>query len=336
MQYRRLGHSGLKVSSLSYGSWMTFGMSVDTKAAIELMAAAFDGGVNFFDNAEVYAAGQSEVVMGDALQKLAWDRSAYIVSSKVIVGGEHPTQKGTSRKHLYDACHAAMKRLQVDYLDLLYCHRYDPETPIEEIVYTMTHLIQQGKIRYWGTSEWAPQYLQKAFDIAEKHHLIAPTMEQPQYNLFHRVRLEHDYVRLFEKYSLGTTTWSPLASGLLTGKYNNGIPDDSRAKQGSTWLTDLLASDLGAKRITQIKTLAAIADDLHCTLPQLAIAWCLTNPQVSTVILGASKQAQLKENLGAIAVLDKLDDNTVAIINAITAPDESIIPNYKAAFNIHE
>ena len=249
MEYRRLGTSGLKVSALSFGSWVTFGNQMAVEAALESMTAAYDAGVNFFDNAEVYAHGQSETIMGAALQKSGWDRDSYIVSSKVMFGRRAdpmPTQRGLSRKHIYDACHQALQRLQVDYLDLYFCHRPDPETPIEETVRSMSELIWQGKVLYWGTSEWSAQQLMEAYGIARQYNLIPPTMEQPQYNMFHRDRFEVEYGRLYNAIGLGTTIWSPLASGLLTGKYNDGIPDESRLTlPGYEWLRDMFNSEEG-------------------------------------------------------------------------------------------
>lgn len=336
MEYRNLGNSGLMVSALSYGTYLTLGIKVDDNQAIDLMRTAYEAGVNFFDNAEVYAAGESEAMMGRALKALNWDRSSYCVSSKVIVGGDLPTQQGTSRKHLYDACDAALNRMQLDYLDLFYCHRYDPKTPISEVVWTMNQLINQGKIRYWGTSEWSPHRLQQAYHFARENHLIPPTMEQPQYNIFHRVRMEHDYMDLFHHYKLGTTVWSPLASGLLTGKYSDGIPTDSRGAMENNYIHDFLDTEQGQQRLDQIKQLSTIADSLNCTLAQLAIAWCLKNAHVSTVILGASKVTQLQENLNAMNIVERIDATTYADINALTQSHESIVPNYKRAFKIND
>ncbi len=301
MQYRRLGKSGLKVSEFSYGSWVTFNKQVGTDSAVEMLACAYDHGVNFFDNAEGYEAGESERVMGEALKRLAWSRDSYCVSSKVFWGGSKPTQRGLSRKHVTDACHAALKRLQVDYLDLYFCHRPDVETPIEETLRTMNDLIQQGKILYWGTSEWSAQQLTEACELARAMNLAPPTMEQPQYNLLHRERVEKEYRPMFDNYGMGTTIWSPLASGLLTGKYRDGIPQDSRVNlPGYEWMKERFESESGKKRIRQAQQLEQLAEQAGLSLTHLALLWCLQNPNVSTVILGASKQAQLVDNLAAL------------------------------------
>lgn len=323
MNYRKLGKSGLKISELSFGSWVTFGNQVDLSDACKLMSTAYDTGVNFFDNAEAYAAGKSEKIMGKALKKLGWDRDSYIISSKVFFGSKQnplPTQKGLSRKHITDACEQALKRFQTDYLDLFFCHRPDPETPIEETVRTMNTLIEQGKILYWGTSEWSAGEISQAFQIAEKLNLIPPTMEQPQYNLLHRERFEIEYAPIFAEYGLGTTIWSPLASGILTGKYNNGIPKNSRMNlPGYEWLKERILCDDGKIKIEKTKKLAKIADKIGIPISQLAIAWCLKNPNVSTVILGASKLSQLKNNLEAAQYTNLLTDEILNEINTITA-----------------
>lgn len=321
MEYRRLGNSGLQVSVLSFGAWVTFGNQVDVDAALEIMSAAYDAGVNFFDNAEIYAHGQAELVMGAALQKAGWARDSYIVSSKVMWGAvrnARPTQQGLSRKHVYEACHQAMERLQVDYLDLYFCHRPDPNVPMEEVVRTMTELIQQGKVFYWGTSEWSAQQLMEAYSVARQYNLIPPTMEQPQYNMFHRHTVEVEYARLYEAIGLGTTIWSPLASGILTGKYNDGIPDDSRLKlPGYEWLRRMVESEEGQKRLATTRELSKVADELGVTLAQLAIAWCAKNPHVSTVITGASRAAQVAENMKALDVMAQLDDAVMAKIETL-------------------
>lgn len=318
MEYRRLGKSGLKVSALSFGSWVTFSNQVDLKPATEMMAFAYDNGINFFDNAEVYAQGESEKIMGQVIHNLAWKRDTFIVSSKVFWGGDKPTQLGLSRKHIFDACHAALKRLQVDYLDLYFCHRPDPETPIEETVWAMNDLIRQGKIMYWGTSEWEARHITEAHEIAEKLNLIGPTMEQPEYNMFNRYKVEEEFGGLYSEYGLGTTIWSPLASGLLTGKYANGIPKDSRANiKGYGWLKEKFESAEGQDRIKKAIELGKIASDLGVPLSQLSIAWCLKNPNVSTVILGASKIEQLRENIKALEVLPRLSDSTMKSIDKI-------------------
>lgn len=323
MNYRRLGKSGLKVSELSFGSWVTFANQVDVDKAVDCMKAAYDAGVNFFDNAEAYARGQSEVVMGHALKKLGWRRDSYVLSSKVMFGSQvdpSPTQKGLSRKHIVEACHQALERMQVEYLDLYFCHRPDPEVPIEETVRAMTELIHQGKVFYWGTSEWSAQEIMEAYSVAREYHLIPPTMEQPQYHLFHRKRVEQEYARLYEVTGLGTTIWSPLASGLLTGKYNDSIPADSRLTvPGYEWLRALLESENGQKQIAAVRELTAVAKDLGTTMARLAIAWCLKNPHVSTVITGASKVEQVVENMQAIALVPQLTDDVIAKIDAISA-----------------
>ncbi len=304
MEYRRLGRSGLQVSLLSFGSWVTFGKQIGDNTADELMSVAYEGGVNFFDNAEIYARGKSETVMGEILKKKNWARSSYIVSSKVFFGFEDdkPNQKGLSRKHIIEGCHAAMKRLQVDYIDLFFCHRPDKNTPIEETVWAMNTLIQQGKILYWGTSEWNNDEIMAAFVFAERNHLIGPTMEQPQYNMFERTKIEKDHLLLFRDFGLGTTIWSPLASGLLTGKYNDAMPTDNRLHiEGMDWLKERTLGDV--TRIEKTKQLDKLAKELGTNLPKLAIAWCAKNPNVSTVILGASKPAQLKETLTSLEVV---------------------------------
>jgi voltage-dependent potassium channel beta subunit len=318
MQYRRLGKSGLQISALSFGSWVTFDNQVDDGGAAEMMTLAYDAGVNFFDNAEVYAAGESERIMGRTLKQLGWGRDTYCVSSKVYWGGEGPTQRGLSRKHVHDACHAALGRLQVDYLDLYYCHRPDLQTPIEETVRAMHDLVAQGKVLYWGTSEWNADQITEAHGHARALNLTPPTMEQPQYNMFVRDKVERDYKRLYEGPGLGTTIWSPLASGILTGKYSAGIPDDSRmALEQYKFLRDGLESTEGQERVAKAQELATIAGDLGCSLAQLAIAWCLSNKHVSSVILGASRASQLTENLAALDVLEKLDDGILESIEGI-------------------
>jgi len=308
MEYRRLGKSGLKVSALSFGSWVTFANQVDDKAGIELMKAAYDAGINFFDNAEAYANGESEKLMGRALKKLGWGRDTYTVSSKVFWGGKLPTQRGLSRKHVHDCCHTALQRLQVDYLDLYFCHRPDLDTPIEETVRAMDVLVRQGKVLYWGTSEWRADEIAEAHGIARAEGLTPPTMEQPQYNLFMRTKVERDYARLYDSVGLGTTIWSPLASGVLTNKYADGVPKGSRmALPEYQWLKAMLDSEEGRMRVQQTRELAAVARDLGASVAQLAIAWCLLNPHVSTVILGATRPEQLTENLAALELVPRLD-----------------------------
>jgi len=306
MEYRRLGKAGVQVSALSLGSWVNFGQQIVDEVAADLMRTAYDEGVNFFDNAEAYAAGRSEIVMGNILRKMGWSHETFLVSSKVFWGGDLPNQEGLSRKHVMAACHNSLKRLQVDYLDLFFCHRPDPNTPIEETVRAMSDLVHQGKVLYWGTSEWSAQEITQAHAIARECHLVPPTMEQPMYNLFGRHRVEKEYARLFPEYGTGTTTWSPLASGLLTGKYKGGLPEGTRASlKDYDWLKERLAQE-GKERGEQVQKLEKIAKDLGLSLAVFAVAWCLKNPNVSTVILGASKVAQLTENLHAVEAQAKL------------------------------
>ncbi len=329
MQYRRLGRSGLQVSALSFGSWVTFGGQVDDDLAEQMMVMAYEAGVNFFDNAEVYAAGESERMMGRVLKKLGWPRDTYCVSSKVYWGGTAPTQRGLSRKHVHDACHAALTRLRVDYLDLYFCHRPDLHTPMEETVRAMHDLVRMGKVLYWGTSEWSAEQIREAHGCARALHLTPPTMEQPQYNMFVRDKVEGDYARLYGDPGLGTTIWSPLASGLLTGKYAGGIPADSRlALEQYGFLRDAYESEEGQARVPKIEALSETATDLGCSLAQLAIAWCLVNANVSTVILGASRTGQLEENLQALDVVDRLDAETLVRIEAILDNKPAGPPEY--------
>jgi len=321
MNYRRLGTSGLKVSELSLGSWVTYGNQVDTALARECMAAAYDAGANFFDNAEVYAKGKSETIMGEALKKLGWRRSSYVVSTKFYWGlHDGPNEKNTlNRKYLTDAIDGSLARLALDYVDLVFCHRPDPDTPIEETVWAMHGIVTAGKALYWGTSEWSAAEIMTAWQIAERHHLHKPVMEQPQYNLFHRERVEDEYAQLYRDIGLGTTIWSPLASGLLTGKYNNGVPPDSRATvKGYEWLAERI---LDPAKLAQVRALVPIAHDLGCTLAQMSLAWCLKNPHVSTVITGASRPAQVTENMHALAVVPKLTPEVMARIEAIVPKD---------------
>jgi len=320
MNYRRLGRSGLKVSELSFGSWVTYGNQLDSNAARECMAAAWDAGVNFFDNAEVYAAGKSEELMGEALAQLGWPRLKYVVSTKFFWGiTDGPNEKATlNRKYLMNAIDGSLKRLRLEYVDLVYCHRADPNTPIEETVWAMHDMIERGKALYWGTSEWTAAEIAAAWNIAERHHLRKPVVEQPEYNIFHRKRVEQEYKRLYEDIGLGLTTWSPLASGLLTGKYRDGVPPGSR---GAIPRMQFLVADLTDKaKNDAVGKLAKIAGELGCTLAQLAIAWCARNPNVSTVITGASRVAQVGENLKAAAVIPKLTPEVMAAIDAVTAP----------------
>jgi voltage-dependent potassium channel beta subunit len=318
MEYRRLGKSGLKVSTLSLGSWVTFGQQIGDDVAEACMIAAYEAGVNFFDNAEAYANGKSELVMGKILKKLGWGRDTFIVSSKVFWGGKLPTQEGLSRKHVTDACHAALQRLQVDYLDLYFCHRPDEATPIEETVDAMTNLIRQGKVLYWGTSEWSAQQIQEAYGIARQYNLAPPTMEQPQYNLLHRERVEQEYRRLYTEIGLGTTIWSPLSSGLLTGKYNDATPSDTRTSlKGYEWLRDMFESAEGRRKLEKVRGLARIAEDLGVSMAHFALAWCAKNPNVSTVITGASRVEQVQENMKALDVLPLLTGEVMERVDAV-------------------
>lgn len=324
MQYRRLGRSGLQVSQLSVGSWVTYANQVKVKAAKEMLALAMDRGVNFFDNAEVYASGQSEELMGNAIKALKWPRLNYIVSTKFYWGLAEPdAKKGTinrkntlNRKYLMQAIDGSLQRMGLDFIDLVYCHRPDAQTPIEETVHAMSDMITQGKALYWGTSEWSADEIRAAWCIADKHHLHKPVMEQPQYNLFHRKRVEQEYARLYEDIGLGLTTWSPLASGLLTGKYRNGIPKDSRgARKEMDFLVNGLTHDAKNKAVTKLEM---VADDLGCTVGQLAIAWASHNPHVSTVITGASKLEQMSDNLDALDVVALLSPDVMDQIDKIT------------------
>jgi len=323
MEYRYLGKSGLQVSELSFGSWITFGNQIDDSISTRLMEIAYDNGVNFFDNAEIYANGKSEIVMGNILSKLKWDRTSYLVSSKAFFGegGKLPNQTGLSRKHLMEACHAALRRLQVDYLDLFFCHRPDKQTPMHETVWTMNHLIQQGKILYWGTSEWSALEIMEAHAVAEKYGLIGPVMEQPQYNLFYRQKVEVDFSKLYTTVGLGTTIWSPLASGLLTNKYLDKFPEGTRlGREELDWLKE---KTFKLDRLDKVRKLQALATEIDYTLPQMAIQWCRSNPNVSTVILGASKTSQLEENLATL--------NKPALTSEILEKIEAIVDNKPAA-----
>ncbi len=327
MEYRHLGSSGLNVSALSFGSWVTFGDQIDTARAAECMQVAYDHGVNFFDNAEAYANGQSERMMGQIIQDKGWTRSDLVLSTKIFWGGDGPNDQGLSRKHVIEGTKAALRRLQTDYVDLVFCHRPDPETPIEETVRAMSYLVDQGYAFYWGTSEWSAEQIRHAHAVAQREHLVPPTMEQPQYNMFHRERVEREYAPLYDTPGLGTTVWSPLASGLLTGKYNDGIPEDSRlATEGYEWLQDQV---LREQRLDKVQRLGAVADDLGCSTAQLALAWCLQNPNVSTVITGASKPHQVEENMKAMEVVDQLDAETRERIETILDNQPAPPPTYR-------
>jgi len=319
MEYRRLGKSGLQLSVVSFGSWISFKKQIDDTMADELMGIAYDNGINFFDNAEVYASGESEKMMGRVLKNKNWDRTSFIVSSKVFFGWRsketRPNQSGLSRKHVIEACNEALSRLQVDYLDLYFCHRPDKKTPIEETVWAMNTLIQQGKILYWGTSEWSGVEIMEAHRVAEHYRLIGPTMEQPQYNLFERNKIENELLMIYKTVGLGTTIWSPLAAGLLTGKYNDGIPQDSRfALEGFNWLSERWTTE---DKIKKVKKLSDFAAKLGVSTAALSIAWCIKNPHVTTAILGATKKQQLLDNLKAVEVVDKLTPEVLEKIEKI-------------------
>jgi len=322
MRYRRLGSSGLQVSELSLGSWLTFGKLITDDTAEALMKLAYDNGVNLFDNAEIYSRGESERVMGRILKRMEWPRDTWIVSSKVFfgAGGKLPTQVGLHRKHVVEACHDALKRLQVEYLDLYFCHRPDPNTPIAETVWTMHQLIMQGKVMYWGTSEWSAKEISEAHTVATQHHLIGPVMEQPQYNLFHREKVEQEFAPLYHTVGLGTTIWSPLASGVLSGKHTLEGDASSRLRAaGLDWLRERELTEARLKKVGELKEVAA---SLDLSLPVLAIAWCLKNPHVSTVILGASKVAQLEENLKAVEVQDMLTEEVMVRVEQVLAGEK--------------
>ena len=319
MEYRRLGNSGLKLSVLSFGSWVTFHNQVGDELARESMQAAFEAGVNFFDNAEVYAGGESERLMGRVIKDLGWDRRDYVVSTKFFWGiRKGPNMRNTlNRKYLMQAMDGALERLDLDFVDLIFAHRADPNTPIEETVFAMHDIVSSGKALYWGTSEWPADDIRAAWEIADKHHLHKPQMEQPEYNLFQRKKVEDEYARLYEDIGLGTTTWSPLASGLLTGKYLDGIPEDSRgALEGYEWLKDRLTDETSLDKVRRLKK---VADELDCSLAQLSIAWCAANPNVTTVITGASKVEQVHENLKALDVIERLTPEIMAEIDSVMA-----------------
>ncbi len=329
MEYRRMGKTGLQLSVLSFGSWVSFHKQIDDSVADELMGIAYDNGINFFDNAEVYALGESEKMMGRVLKSKSWDRTSYVLSSKAFFGWRgkenKPNQTGLSRKHLVEACNEALQRMEVDYLDLFYCHRPDKNTPIEEVVWTMNHLIQRGKILYWGTSEWNGVEIMEAHRAAAQYGLIGPSVEQPQYNIFERFKMENDYHMIFKTVGMGTTIWSPLASGLLSGKYNEGIPEGSRfALQGFDWLKDRYLVD---DKINKVKQLSVLAADLRISLPALAIAWCVKNPNVTTAILGATRREQLLQNLEALNALPLLSSEVLEQIEHIAA-SKPLMPEY--------
>lgn len=318
MEYRHLGSSGLEVSALSFGSWVTFGQQIGEDTACECMLAASKAGVNFYDNAEAYAEGRSETVMGNVIKKLGWKRSDYVISTKLFWGGKAPNKTGLSRKHILEGTQASLARLQLDYVDLLFCHRPDVLTPIEETVRAMSHIVNSGKALYWGTSEWSAHQISDAYHIARRERLVPPTMEQPEYNMFHRERVEKEYARLYREIGLGTTIWSPLASGLLTGKYSGGLPQGTRVSlKGYEWLRKEFESDEAKRNVEKVKRLQAITAEIGCTMAQFALAWCLTNQNVSTVITGASRPEQVVENMKAVDFVDKLTQGVLDHVEAI-------------------
>lgn len=330
MEYRFLGSSGLKVSALSLGAWVTYGSQVGEDIAYECMVAAYERGVNFFDNAEAYASGKAEVVMGNVIKRTGWKRADLVISTKVFWGGQGPNDRGLSRKHVIEGVNASLERLQLDYVDLVFCHRPDPDTPIEETVRAMNWLIDQGKAFYWGTSEWSAEQIMDAARIAEREHLVGPQMEQPQYHMLHRDRVEREYASLYDEIGLGTTIWSPLASGLLTGKYDEGCPPDTRASQpGMEWLREELAGKAAEEKLKKVRKLKPVADDLGCTRAQLALAWCLRNPRVSTVITGASRPGQVEENMTALNVVRKLTPDILDRIEQILNNQPEPRPDYR-------
>jgi voltage-dependent potassium channel beta subunit len=330
MKYRHLGKSGLELSELSLGAWVTYGGQVGEQVAEECMHAAFEAGVNFFDNAEAYANGNAETVMGNVLQRAGWKRSELVISTKIFWGGQKPNHTGLSRKHILEGAQASLDRLQLDYVDLIFCHRPDIYTPIEETVRAMNFLIDNGLALYWGTSEWSATQIMEAYGIARREHLIPPQMEQPEYNMLHRERVESEYARLYREIGLGTTIWSPLASGLLTGKYNNGIPSGTRVTlKGYEWLREMFEGPEAEKAIAKVKQLEPIANELGCSLAQLALAWCLMNPNVSTVITGASRPEQVADNMKAAEVAERLDASVLERIEAILDNKPDGEPDYR-------
>lgn len=330
MEYRFLGKSGLQVSALSLGAWITYGGQVGEEIAYQCMEAAIEAGVNFFDNAEAYAQGEAETVMGNVIKKAGWKRSDLVISTKIFWGGRDPNQSGLSRKHIIEGTKASLERMQLDYVDLIFCHRPDIHTPIEETVRGMNYLIDQGMAFYWGTSEWGPDKIMEAYAIARREHLIPPLMEQPEYNMFSRERIERDYLHLFKEVGLGTTIFSPLDSGILTGKYNQGIPKDTRLDlDGFDWLREGYESQEGAEKIKKVELLLPIAEELGCTMAQLALAWCLVNPNVSTVITGASRPEQVAENMVALEIATKLTDVVLERIEDILDNKPKPEPDYR-------
>ena len=324
MEYRHLGKSGIRVSALSLGAWITYGGQVGEDMAHDCMAAAYEAGVNFFDNAESYANGEAEIVMGRVIRQAGWKRSDVVISTKIFWGGDGPNDTGLSHKHLVEGINASLERLQMDYVDLLFCHRSDIHTPVEETVWAMNQIIQQGKAFYWGTSQWSAQQIMDAYGIARREHLIPPLMEQPEYNMFHRERVEREYALLYEKIGLGTTIWSPLDSGILTGKYNQGIPEDSRLAK-ETWLQ----RELVQEKIEKVRQLTPLAEELGGSMAQLALAWCLKNPDVSTVITGASRPEQVRENMGALDLVGRLTPEVMERIEGILDNKPEPWPDYR-------
>lgn len=330
MEYRFLGSSGLKVSALSLGAWVTYGSQVGEDVAFDCMTAAYELGVNFFDNAEAYASGEAEVVMGNVIKRAGWKRSDLIISTKIFWGGSGPNDRGLSRKHIIEGVNAALARLRLDYVDLVFCHRPDPDTPIEETVRAMNWVLDQGKAFYWGTSEWSADQIMEAAMIARRERLAGPQMEQPQYNMFHRDRVEREYLRLYDEIGLGTTIWSPLASGLLTGKYDDGCPAGTRASHpGMEWIRDRLIGETAEESLKKVRKLKPLADEIGCTRSQLALAWCLMNPHVSTVITGASRVEQVEENMAAMDLVGRLTPNVIGRIEEILGNKPEALPRFR-------
>jgi voltage-dependent potassium channel beta subunit len=330
MEYRFLGRSGLKVSALSLGAWVTYGGQVGEDTAKECMIAAYEEGVNFFDNAEAYADGNAEIVMGNVIKKVGWKRSDLVISTKIFWGGKGPNDTGLSRKHIIEGMNASLSRLQMDYVDLVFCHRPDLYTPVEETVRAMNYLINQGKAFYWGTSEWSATQIMQAYAVAQREHLIPPLMEQPQYHMFHRERVEHEYAPLYREFGLGTTIWSPLASGLLTGKYNEGIPEGSRLSlEGYEWLRQRYETEEAQQQIEKVRQMSEIARELDASMAQMALAWCLKNPNVSTVITGASRAQQVKENMAALDVAARLTPDVMERLEGILDNKPAEWPDFR-------
>lgn len=330
MEYRYLGHSGLQVSALSLGAWVTYGGQVGEEQAKDCMVAAYEAGVNFFDNAEAYARGNAEITMGNVIKKTGWKRAELVISTKIFWGGKKPNQTGLSRKHIIEGMQASLKRLQMDYVDLIFCHRPDIYTPIEETVRAMNFVLNQGWAYYWGTSEWSAAQIIEAHAVARREHLIPPLMEQPEYNMFHRERFEKEYDHLFKEFGMGSTIWSPLASGLLTGKYNNGIPEGTRVSlSGFEWLREEFQGPKFEQKVEKVRQLVSIADQLGCSMPQLALAWCLKNPNVSTAITGASKPGQVVDNMKALDVVAKITPEVNEQIEAILQNRPSAIEDHR-------